>query len=142
MSIYLWIKSLHIIAVISWMAGMLYLPRLFVYHADQPVGGQSSEMLKIMELKLLRYIMNPAMSVVWLTGLFLAWQGSFLTQPWFLSKFALVIVLSGTHGFLSREQRAFAQDRRDKSAHFYRIINEVPTVFMICIVMLVVLKPF
>ena len=139
---YEWIKALHVIAVIAWMAGMLYLPRLFVYHADAAPGSDKSETFKIMERRLLRAIINPAMIVTWLAGLYLVWAGHWYGAGWFHVKFLLVLLLSGVHGFLSRAVRDFAADRNQRSQKFYRIINEVPTVLMILIVILVVVKPF
>ena len=139
---YEWIKALHIIAVISWMAGMLYLPRLFVYHCEAAVASKQSETFKLMERRLLKTIINPAMIVTWLAGLYLAWSGHWFASGWLHAKLALVIVLSGVHGFLSRCVKDFAADRNRRSQKFYRIINEVPTVLMILIVGLVVLKPF
>jgi putative membrane protein len=139
---YEWIKALHVIAVISWMAGMLYLPRLFVYHAQTASGSQQSETFKIMERRLLRAIMTPAMIVTWLAGLWLVWQGGFMKAGWFHAKFALVILLSGVHGFLAARVKDFASDTNTKSHKFYRLINEVPTVLMVLIVVLVVVKPF
>jgi putative membrane protein len=139
---YLWVKAFHIIAVIAWMAAMLYLPRLFVYHADSPAGSPQSETFKVMERRLLNYIANPAMVVTWVLGLWLAWQAGFWTAPWFHAKFALVLVLSGLHGYLSAATRRFHEDRNTKPARYWRIINEVPTLLMIGIVILVVVKPF
>jgi len=139
---YEWIKALHIIAVISWMAGMLYLPRLMVYHCDAPRGSQQSETFKVMERRLLKAIINPAMGITWLAGLYLAWDGGWYMQGWFHAKFALVLAMSGMHGALSRWVRDFAADRNTRPARFYRIANEVPTVLMIAIVILVVVKPF
>ena len=139
---YEWIKALHIIAVISWMAGMLYLPRLFVYHCDAEVGSKQSETFKVMERRLLKAIINPAMIVTWLAGLYLAWSGSWFSAGWLHGKLLLVLVLSGIHGWFSRWVRDFAADRNTRSQKFYRIINEVPTVLMIGIVILVVVKPF
>ena len=139
---YEWIKALHIIAVISWMAGMLYLPRLMVYHCDAPRGSQQSETFKVMERRLLKAIINPAMGITWLAGLYLAWDGGWYMQGWFHAKFALVLAMSGIHGALSRWVRDFAADRNTRPARFYRIANEVPTVLMIAIVILVVVKPF
>lgn len=137
-----WLKAFHIIAVIAWMAGMLYLPRLFVYHSAADVGSIQSETFKVMERRLLRAIMTPAMIATWLLGLWLAYQGGWFKAPWLHAKFLLVILLSGVHGMLSRFVKDFAADKRRKSAKFYRIINEVPTVLMILIVILVVVKPF
>ena len=139
---YEWIKALHVIAVISWMAGMLYLPRLFVYHCEAEVGSKQSETFKVMENRLLKAIINPAMVVTWLAGLYLAWAGHWYLSPWFLAKFFLVLLMSGVHGGLSRCVKDFAADRNTISQKFYRIINEVPTVLMIAIVILVVVKPF
>lgn len=139
---YEWIKALHVIAVISWMAGMLYLPRLFVYHCDAPKGSPQSETFKVMERRLLKAIINPAMAVTWLAGIWLIWKGGWISSGWMHGKLALVIALSAVHGFFSRWVKDFAADRNTRSARFYRIINEVPTVLMIGIVILVIVKPF
>jgi len=139
---YPWIKALHVIAVISWMAGMLYLPRLFVYHCDAEAGSKQSETFKVMERRLLKAIINPAMIVTWLAGLYLAWSGHWYTSGWFHAKLALVLVLSGVHGFFSRLVKDFAADRNTRDQKFFRIINEVPTILMIFIVILVIVKPF
>ena len=138
----LWLKAFHVIAVIAWMAGMLYLPRLFVYHCEAEVGSKQSETFKLMERRLLRAIINPAMIATWALGLWLAWQGGWFAAHWFHAKFALVLGMSGFHGMLSRYVKDFAVDRRRKSQRFFRIINEVPTVLMILIVLLAVVKPF
>lgn len=140
--LYLWIKALHVIAVIAWMAGMLYLPRLFVYHADVLVGSSQSEMFKVMERRLLRAIINPAMVVSWVLGLWLAWSGFGLMGGWLHAKILLVLLLSGVHGYLSRAVRLFGEDRNTRPARHWRIVNEVPTVLMIGIVILVIVKPF
>jgi putative membrane protein len=139
---YPWIKALHVIAVISWMAGMLYLPRLFVYHCEAEVGSKQSETFKVMESRLLKAIINPAMTVTWLAGLYLAWSGHWYTSGWFHAKLTLVLILSGIHGFFSRLVKDFAADQNTRGQKFYRIINEVPTVLMIVIVILVIVKPF
>ena len=139
---YEWLKAFHVIAVIAWMAGMLYLPRLFVYHCEADVGSMQSETFKVMERRLLKAIINPAMIVTWVLGLWLAWRSGFFAAPWLHAKLALVIGMSGVHGMLSRYVRDFAADRRRKSQIFFRIINEVPTVLMILIVILAVVKPF
>jgi len=139
---YEWVKALHIIAVISWMAGMLYLPRLFVYHCEAEVGSKQSETFKVMERRLLKLIINPAMMVTWLAGAYLAWSGQWFSSPWLHAKLVLAIVLSGVHGFFSRWVKDFAADRNQYSQRFYRVINEVPTILMIGIVILVVVKPF
>jgi protoporphyrinogen IX oxidase len=139
---YEWIKALHVIAVIAWMAGMLYLPRLFVYHCEAEIGSKQSETFKIMERRLLRAIINPAMGVTWLAGLYLAWSAHWYTAGWFHAKFTLVLLMSGVHGFLSRCVKDFSAERNTRSQKFYRIINEVPTVLMVLIVILVIVKPF
>ena len=140
-SIDLWIKVLHIVAVISWMAGMLYLPRLFVYHAETEPKSATSEQFKVMERRLLRGIVNPAMIVVWITGLLLVWREGYWLSPWLHAKLALVLLLTGLHGFFSARVRAFAEDRNTHSSRFYRFINEAPTAIMILVVFLVVMKP-
>ena len=141
--VYEWIKALHVIAVIAWMAGMLYLPRLFVYHCEAKAGSKQSETFKVMERRLLKAIINPAMIVTWLAGLYLAWAGRWLfTSWWIYAKLFLVLVLSGVHGLFVRWVRDFAADRNQRSQKFYRVINELPTVLMIGIVILVVIKPF
>jgi protoporphyrinogen IX oxidase len=141
--VYEWIKALHVVAVIAWMAGMLYLPRLFVYHCEAAAGSKQSETFKVMERRLLKAIINPAMIVTWLAGLYLAWAGRWLfTSWWIYAKLVLVLALSGVHGFFVRWVRDFAADRNRRSQKFYRVINEVPTVLMIGIVILVVIKPF
>ncbi|HEV7407622.1 MAG TPA: protoporphyrinogen oxidase HemJ [Bradyrhizobium sp.] len=139
---YEWVKAFHIIAVIAWMAGMLYLPRLFVYHCAAAPGSPQSETFKTMERRLLRAIINPAMIATWIFGLWLAWLGGWALAGWFHAKVALVIAMSGTHGLLARYVREFAADQNRHSQKFYRILNEVPTILMIGIVLLVVLKPF
>lgn len=139
---YEWIKAFHVIAVISWMAGMLYLPRLFVYHCDAEIGSKQSETFKVMERRLLKGIINPAMILTWLLGLYMVLAGHWYSAGWFQAKFVLILVMSGIHGFFTRCVRDFANDRNIRSQKFYRIINEIPTVLMICIVMLVIVKPF
>jgi protoporphyrinogen IX oxidase len=139
---YEWAKAVHVMAVIAWMAALLYLPRLMVYHVDAAVGSQQSETFKIMERRLLRGIMTPSMIVSWVLGLYLAWAGFGFKGGWLHGKIALVLAMSGMHGYLVGRVRAFAEDRNDKSGSFYRIINEVPAVLMAGIVILVVVKPF
>lgn len=141
-SAYDWLKALHVIAIISWMAGMLYLPRLFIYHCDAEKGSKQSETFKVMEQRLLRVIINPAMIIAWVLGLWLMWQSGFWKSPWMLAKLLAVIALSGTHGYFSAAVRAFAEDRNTKPASHWRLMNEVPTVLMIVIVVLVIVKPF
>jgi putative membrane protein len=137
-----WVKALHILSVIAWMSGMLYLPRLFVYHCDAEVGSKQSETFKVMEWRLLKAIINPAMIITWLAGLYLAWSGHWYTSGWFHAKLTLVLLMSGVHGFLSARVRDFAQDKNTRSSKFYRLINEIPTLLMILIVILVIVKPF
>jgi len=139
---YLWLKAFHVIAVIAWMAGLLYLPRLFVYHCDAPPGSPQSEMFKVMEHRLLKAIMNPAMVAAWVLGLALAWQGEWFRAGWLHGKLGLVLILSGAHGYLARHVRLFAADRNTKPQRHWRIVNEVPTMLMIGIVILAVVKPF
>ncbi|MBS7696941.1 MULTISPECIES: protoporphyrinogen oxidase HemJ [unclassified Chelatococcus] len=139
---YEWIKAFHVISVIAWMAGMLYLPRLFVYHADSPVGSERSETFKVMERRLLKAIINPAMGATWISGLYIAYSGGWFSSGWLHGKLLLVLFLSGIHGFFAGEQRRLAGDIRKRTARFYRIVNEIPTVLMIGIVILVVVKPF
>jgi putative membrane protein len=137
-----WIKALHIIAVIAWMAGMLYLPRLFVYHCEAPAGSPQSEMLKVMERRLLRIIVNPAMIATWIFGLTLAWLTGAYADLWFQLKFVLVIAMSGLHGMFAATVKRFGRDANTRPQRFYRIINEVPMLLVIGIVILVIVKPF
>jgi protoporphyrinogen IX oxidase len=146
-SVYPWLKAFHIIAVIAWMAGMLYLPRLFVYHCAAEKGSVQSETFKVMERRLLRGIINPAMIATWILGVWLAWffadsQRALVLPGWLWAKIGLVFLMSLVHGLLARWRKDFAADRNQHSQKFYRIINEVPTVLLIFIVLLVVLKPF
>lgn len=143
-SLYPWMKAVHIISVIAWMAGLLYLPRLFVYHTRALAGSELSETFKIMERRLLRAIILPAAAVAVLFGLMLAGVPGMLTPPsgWFHSKVALVVLLLVYTHLLGRWRRAFAEDRNTKSATFFRAVNEIPTVLMVAIVLLVVVKPF
>jgi putative membrane protein len=139
---YLWIKAFHIIAVIMWMAGMLYLPRLFVYHCETTPGSAESERFKVMEKRLLRVILNPAMIATWVFGLTLVWLTRADQQHWFQLKFILVLAMSGIHGFYAGAVRRFASDANTRPQRFYRIINEVPALLIIAIVILAVVKPF
>jgi len=143
---YLWLKALHIIAVMSWMAGMLYLPRLFVYHCRTLPGSEASEMLKVMERRLLRLIINPAMIATWVFGLWLAvkinaFDGA-ANGYWLHAKLGLVILMQIVHAMLARYRRAFARDERPYSERFFRILNEVPAMLIIGIVILAAVKPF
>jgi putative membrane protein len=140
--LYQWLKAFHVIVVITWMAGMLYLPRLFVYHTEVAAGSPESERFKVMERKLLRQIINPSMIGVWIIGLTLAISSHAYEQGWFQTKFILVLIMSGIHGFYASCVKAFARDANKRSQRFYRIINEVPAVLMIAIVILAVVKPF
>lgn len=140
--LYLWLKAFHVIAVVAWMAGMLYLPRLFVYHCEAQKGSIQSETFKIMERRLLKAIINPAMIVTWVLGLYLLWDGGWYKSGWMHAKIALVLILSGLHGVYVRRLKDFAADKNTKPAKYYRILNEVPTVLMIGIVILVIVKPF
>ena len=140
--LYLWLKALHVVAIIAWMAGMLYLPRLFVYHCDAPKGSIQSETFKIMERRLLKAIINPAMIAAWVLGVVLVWQGGWLTSGWLHAKVALVLGLSAAHGMLAKQVKIFAADRNTRPARYFRILNEVPTLLMVVIVVLVIVKPF
>jgi protoporphyrinogen IX oxidase len=139
---YLWLKALHVIAVISWMAGMLYLPRLFVYHCEAEIGSRQSETFKVMERRLLRTIINPAMIATWVLGLWLAYESGFFKAGWLQAKLVLVIAMSAIHGLNVGWVRAFAEDRNVHSQKFYRVMNEIPTLLMIAIVILAIVKPF
>jgi protoporphyrinogen IX oxidase len=137
-----WVKALHILAVISWMAGMLYLPRLFVYHTEAGVGSPQAETFKVMERRLMRGIVNPAMVVTWVAGIWLAWNVFAFQGAWLHAKIALVIAMSGIHGYLSASRKRLERDQITKSAKHWRVMNEVPTVLLVLIVILVVVKPF
>ena len=139
---YLWVKALHVISIIAWMAGLLYLPRLFVYHCGALAGSAESETFKVMERKLLRFIMNPAMIASWLFGLLmLVAQPHLFEFGWLHVKLTAIVLLTGIHMMFARWRRGFAEDRNEHSAAFFRGINEVPTVLMIVIVIMVVVKP-
>ncbi len=138
---YEWILAAHIVAIIAWMAGMLYLPRLFVYHTRVAAGSEASELFKVMEHRLLKAIINPSMIVAWILGILLLWRGdfAFLGQGWMHGKLVLALAMTGVHGIFVGHVRNFAHDRNEKPEKFFRILNEVPTVLMIAIVFLVVL---
>lgn len=140
--LYEWIKAAHIIAMVVWMAGLFYLPRLFVYHADAELGSDKSETFKVMERRLKAAIMLPAMIATWVLGLALAWLANWWSSPWFIAKVCLVLVLSGFDSWLSARMREFAEDANTRPARTYRIVNELPTLLLIAIVVLVVIKPF
>ncbi len=140
---YLWIKALHVISVIFWMAGMAYLPRLFVYHAEAGIGSDKSETFKIMERRLLRGIINPAMIAAFVFGGLMIWANpDLLGQGWFHAKLTLVILMTAVHGLFARWRKDFDADRNKRPARFYRIVNEVPPVLVVFIVILVIVKPF
>jgi putative membrane protein len=138
----LWIKAFHVVAVIAWMAGLLYLPRLYVYHCTAEKGSKQSEIFKVMEQRLLHFIMNPAMIAVWASGAWLAWAQGIANERWLWAKFALVVLLTGFHHALGVWRLDFAADWNTRSARFYRIMNEVPTLLVIGIVVLAIVKPF
>ena len=137
-----WIKAFHVISVIAWMSGMFYLPRLFVYHTETTPGSAESERFKVMEQRLLKIIVNPAMVATWVFGLTLAIVTGAYEEHWLQVKFVLVVLMSGLHGYFAGRVRAFAQDLNDKPARFYRILNEVPPLLMVFIVILVIVQPF
>lgn len=141
MELYHWIKALHLISMVAWMAGMLYLPRLYVYHSQVAAGSEASELFKLMERRLLRLIINPAMIATFVFGLwlihFIGWQGN----GWLHAKIGLVLVLGAFHAYLARWRKDFDRDANRHNQRFYRIVNEVPTVLMVLIILLAVLKP-
>ncbi|WP_420402940.1 protoporphyrinogen oxidase HemJ [Nisaea sp.] len=140
---YEWVKAFHVMSMVAWMAGMFYLPRLFVYHADAEPGSELSETLKIMERRLLRAIINPAMIATFVFGIWmLVLIPEFLSDGWFHVKLACLVLMTGFHGYMARWRREFAADANKRSARFYRIANEVPTVLLIIIVIMVIVKPF
>lgn len=140
---YAWVKALHLISVIFWMAGMAYLPRLFVYHAEAEAGSDKSETFKVMERRLFRGIINPAMIATFLFGGLMLWANpALLQESWLHAKLFLVLVMAGLHGAFSRWRKDFEADRNKRPARFYRIINEMPPILVIFIVILVIVKPF
>jgi putative membrane protein len=139
---YLWFKALHVIAVITWMAGLFYLPRLFIYHHDKAVGSDSSETFKTMELRLYRFIMNPSMMIAWGFGLFIAWDGVWFSSGWLHVKLLAVVLLTVAHVYYGRAMRAFGRDERPLTTRHWRMLNEVPAVLLIVIVVMAVVKPF
>jgi protoporphyrinogen IX oxidase len=138
----LYLKAFHVMAVMAWMAGMFYLPRLFVYHVEAKPNSDVTRTLEVMERKLLRFIMNPAIITVWLTGLILVWQQNQHRDGWFLAKFALVLAMSAMHGMLGKWRKQLAAGTNTHDSRFFRMANEVPTVLMAGIVLLVIVKPF
>lgn len=139
---HLWVKALHVIAVIAWTAGLLYMPRLFIYHTDAQPGSVQSETFKVMEQRLLKVIMNPAMMISWMLGLYLAWDLYRFQGPWLHVKLLLVVVLTVVHVHFSRAVRTFAKDGARRTARYWRAMNELPTVLMMAIVIFVIVKPF
>lgn len=144
LTLYPWIKALHIMAVISWMAGMFYLPRLYVYHAERAeVGSELDTTFQIMEEKLLRVIINPAMIVTWVCGLIMLYAGAFdFSAAWSWIKIIAVILMSAFHGWLATRRKDFVKGANTRTGRTYRIANEVPTVLMLIIVVMVVVRPF
>jgi protoporphyrinogen IX oxidase len=140
---YLWLKAFHIIAVTAWMAGLLYLPRLMVYHRRTAIGGESSEIFKVMERRLLKAIMLPAMVLSWVLGLALIWVTDAFSSLslWLTIKLVAVVALTGFHFWLAQFVKSFAEDERPRDEGFFRIINEIPTVLLIVIVIMAVIKP-
>jgi protoporphyrinogen IX oxidase len=138
----LWVKALHVVAVMSWMAGLLYLPRLMVYHVDAAIGSVQSETFKVMERRLLKVIMTPAMIVAWITGLYLAHRLFGFRGGWLHAKLLMVVLMTVSHGTQAGWVKQFASDSNSRPAKFYRLMNEVPTVLMLVIVVLVIVKPF
>jgi putative membrane protein len=141
-SLYLWIKAFHVLAIIAWMAAILYLPRLMVYHVKAPIGSFQSETFKVMERRLLRAIGTPAMLASWIFGVLLIYLTGAWTQGWLHAKLAAVIGLTAVHMYLARAVRTFSEDRNARGDKFYRVINEIPTLLMIVAVIMVIVKPF
>ncbi|CBS88204.1 protoporphyrinogen oxidase HemJ [Azospirillum lipoferum] len=141
--LYEWIKALHVISIIAWMAGLLYLPRLFVYHCEVPAGSDTSERFKVMERRLLRAIMNPAMISAYVFGIaMIVLTPEWMKQGWLHAKLLFVLLLTVSHMMMAKWRREFAEDRNTRPQRFYRIANEVPTLLMIGIVIFVIVKPF
>ena len=140
--VYLWVKVVHILAVVSWMVGMLYMPRLFVYHAEAGPGSPQAATFAVMERRLQKAIMLPALIVTWLSGLWLAYSGAWYKAGWLHGKLLLVVLLTGVHGFLAAERKKLAAGTSRHDSRFFRIVNEVPTLLLVGIVILVVVKPF
>ncbi len=141
---YDWLRAAHIIAVISWMAGMLYLPRLFVYHTGAKIGSDISETFKIMERRLLKIIINPAMIITWILGLLMlhARADLFMSEPWMHVKLLFIVLMTVVAHIYARHVKLFAADKNKKSTKYFKIINEVPTIFMIIIIIMAVIEPF
>lgn len=140
--LYLWVKAVHVIAVISWMAGLLYLPRLFIYHTETGVGSAQAETFKVMEQRLYRFIMNPAMGVSWVCGLWLSWSAFGFQGGWLHVKLLAVVFLTAAHFYFGGFVRKFGSDEVTKTTGYWRLMNEIPTLLMIVIVIMVIVKPF
>ena len=138
----LWVKAFHVISVIAWMAALLYLPRLFIYHCGAEKDSEQSETFKVMERRLLKAIATPSMIATWIFGLWIAVLHNVWSEPWFMVKLTCVLVITGIHTAYSKYTRAFANDKNLKSQKFYRVINEIPAVLMVIIVIMVIVKPF
>lgn len=142
-SYYLWLRAAHVIAIISWMAGLLYLPRLYVYHIEAGQTSRLAETFQVMERRLLKYIMNPAMLAAFLTGGLMIWVNpDLMSQGWVHGKLTLVLLLAATHGMMAKYRRQLAGATCTKTSRFFRVFNEIPTVLMIAIVILAIVKPF
>jgi protoporphyrinogen IX oxidase len=139
---YLWMTAAHVLAVISWMAGLLYLPRLFINHIDAPVGSSTSETFKGMEHRLLKIIMNPAMILSWVLGLYLGYAGGHFSEGWFHVKLLAVVLMTASHMYMAKSVRLFANDANTSTQTHWRMVNEVPTLLMIIIIVMVIVKPF
>jgi putative membrane protein len=141
--IYLWVKAFHVVSMVAWMAGMFYLPRLYVYHCDVAPGSPESERFKVMERRLLKQIINPAMMATWLFGILLVLTPGVIdwSWGWWHVKLTAVLLMTGFHGAMSRWRRSFLEDRNTKSQRFYRIANEVPTLLLLLIVIMVIVRP-
>jgi putative membrane protein len=141
--LYPWTKAFHVISMVAWMAGMFYLPRLFVYHCELQPGSAESERFKVMEYRLLRQIVNPAMIATWIFGIMLVLTPGIIdwSAPWWHVKFAAVLLMSGFHGAMSKWRRMFLEDRNTKTHRFYRIANEIPTLLLVLIVIMIIVRP-
>ena len=142
--LYPWVKALHVIAMTAWMAGMFYLPRLFVYHCDTPAGSEGSERFKVMEWRLMKQIINPAMIATFLFGILLILTPGVIdwSAGWWHVKLGCLFLMTGFHGAMSKWRREFMEDRNTRSQRFYRIANEVPTILLMVIVIMVIVRPF
>jgi len=142
LALYAWVKVVHVLGVISWMAGLLYFPRLLVYHSESVAAGNSIDVFLVMERRLLRAIMYPAMIITWCSGLALGYLGNYFQDWWFIGKLVLVVAMTGFHFFLARHRSGIELGGALLSPKHYRVLNEVPTLLMVGIVVLVIVKPF